>query len=686
MAYRLGQLREDFRKALALPPGEAFRRLKGRARGCAARLRDRRRSHELTEAEFLAALSTPAGSLAEFAARRLAQPCLVPAAPASPALARLLESREPGSLPPILAAAGALREGRFDLLGSGIRLLGEEIDWQLDFKSGKRWDASEVSLDILPEPDRGHDIKVPWELARMQHLPTLGIGAAISSDETFRDAAIRQIASFLRDNPVYRGVNWSCTMDVAIRAVQLLAAEGFMKGAGEPAFWSAFYRGLLTHARFIRDHLEDGPLRGNHFLADVSGLYLCALSLPELAEAFRWKLEARGFLIGEMQEQVRSDGWDFEASTSYHAFATEMFFFPALFGARRGDPFPAAYLARLEAMLAALAAVIRPDGSLPQIGDNDDGRFLIVSQYHRPRRDWRPLLALGSYLFRNETWLELADDAWVEGIWMLGEEFLAWADSLRAPRRAQRFASRAWPESGYFQLACDGVQVLVDAGGVGQKGNGGHAHNDTLSFELHAFGREMLVDRGAGCYTPSLATRNRFRATRAHNTVRVDGEEINPIPPATFSLVSADEPSVSRWRAGTSFTYLSAVHRGYLRLAAPLLHRRSILLHHRDGELQMEDRFEGTGAHRYEAGFHLPPGWSVRPDSQGWTAVEEGGEAGIRFRWVRPPDAAVTRVEEDEHSPSYGVLVPARVVRILWEASAPQRIRYRLQPFLGGGA
>ena len=686
MAYRLGQLREDFRKALTLPPAEAFRRFAGRARGCALRLRNRRRSRELTEAEFLQALSTPAASLAEFAARRAAQPPLVPAAPMAAALARLLEAREPASLPPILAAARALREDRFDLLGSGSRLLGEAIDWQLDFKSGKRWDASEYSLDILPEADRGHDIKVPWELARLQHLPTLGIGAALSSDETLRSAAIRQTASFLQGNPVYRGVNWSCTMDVAIRTVQLLAAEGFMRGAGEPEFWSAYYRALLTHARFIRDHLEDGPLRGNHFLADVSGLYLCALSLPELAEAFRWRMEARGFLIGEMQEQVRSDGWDFEASTSYHAFATEMFLFPALFGARRGDPFPAAYLARLEAMLAALAAVVRPDGSLPQIGDNDDGRFLIVSQYHRPRRDWRPLLALGSYLLRRESWLELAGDAWVEGAWVLGEEFLAWADSIGVPKRARRFASQAWPESGYFQLACGPIQMLVDAGGVGQKGNGGHAHNDTLSFELHAFGREILVDRGAGCYTPSLATRNRFRSTRAHNTVQVDGEEINPIPKAAFSLVSADEPSVSRWRSGTDFTYLRAAHRGYLRLAQPLLHRRSILLRHRDGEFQMEDRFEGTGLHRYEAGFHLPPGWSARPDPQGWCAFEEKGEAGIRFRWTRAPEAAVVRIEEDEHSPSYGVLVPARVVRISWEGSAPQRIRYRLKPLLGGGA
>jgi hypothetical protein len=685
MVYGLVQLREDFRKALSLPPAEALRRLKGRARGVAERLRQRF-SRELTEAELLRALAAPAAGMAEFVARRASQEPLVPGAPQAAALARLLKAREPASLHPVLAAGKALRANRFDLLGSGSCLLGEEIDWQADFKSGKRWDAAACSLDIVPVPDGGHDIKVPWELARLQHIPTLGLATAISSDETFRAAAIRQVTSFIARNPVYRGVNWTCTMDVAIRAVQMLAAEGFLRGAAEPSFWSAYYRSLLTHARFIRAHLEDGEIRGNHFLADVSGLYLCALGLPELAESFRWKLEARGFLLGEMQEQVHADGWDFEASTSYHAFATEMFLFPALFGERRGDPFPAAYLGRLEKMMAALAAVVRPDGTLPQIGDNDDGRFLILSQYHRRRRDWRPLLALGAYLFRNAAWLELAGDAWVEGVWMLGEDFLQWADSLPAPRRGRSFASRAFPDAGVVQLACGSIQMLLDAGGVGQKGNGGHAHNDTLAFELHAFGREILVDRGTGCYTPSLATRNRFRATRAHNTIRVDEEEINPLPQAAFSLASADSPSIERWRSGPHFTYVSAAHRGYLRLASPLLHRRSILFQHRDGEFQVEDRFEGSGSHRYEASFHLPPGWSVRSEAQGWTAFEEEGEVGIRFRWQLPPNGAVIRVEEDEHSPSYGVLAAARVVRIAWEGWAPQRLRYHLKPFLGGSA
>src|SRR5262249_54832747 len=163
-------------------------------------------------------------------------------------------------------------------------------------------------------------------------------------------------------------------------------------------------------------------------------------------------------------------------------------------------------------------------------GDNDDGRFLIFSQYHRPRRDWRPLLALGSFLLREEAWLRLCGDAWVEGGWVLGDRFPEWAARARAELPGRSFESRHFPDAGICQLGSGSIQMVIDAGGVGQAENGGHAHNDTLGFELHAFGREILPDRGTGTYTPSLPLRNRFRSTLAHNTIQVDGEEINIFP------------------------------------------------------------------------------------------------------------------------------------------------------------
>ena len=54
------------------------------------------------------------------------------------------------------------------------------IDWQIDFKSGYRWQENHVSSRLQYGHEPGVDIKVPWELARLQHLPQLAVAYAAS--------------------------------------------------------------------------------------------------------------------------------------------------------------------------------------------------------------------------------------------------------------------------------------------------------------------------------------------------------------------------------------------------------------------------------------------------------------------------------------------------------------------------
>ena len=49
------------------------------------------------------------------------------------------------------------------------------IDWQLDFKSGFRWSEATWHVDLRYGDQPGADVKVPWELARMQHLPLFAV-------------------------------------------------------------------------------------------------------------------------------------------------------------------------------------------------------------------------------------------------------------------------------------------------------------------------------------------------------------------------------------------------------------------------------------------------------------------------------------------------------------------------------
>ena len=85
----------------------------------------------------------------------------------------------------------------------------------------------------------------------------------------------------------------------------------------------------------------------------------------------------------------------------------------------------------------------------------------------------------------------------------------------------------AYPDTGIFIIKSDRLHLVVSAGPVGQNGNGGHGHNDKLSFELTVDGEELFLDPGTYLYTAIPEERNRFRSSPAHNTVLVRGEEQN---------------------------------------------------------------------------------------------------------------------------------------------------------------
>ena len=66
---------------------------------------------------------------------------------------------------------------------------------------------------------------------------------------------------WLDKNPVFFGVNWCCTMDVAIRACNLLLALPFFKDAKEiidEPFLTRFFNSIYQHGIYIEENLENG--------------------------------------------------------------------------------------------------------------------------------------------------------------------------------------------------------------------------------------------------------------------------------------------------------------------------------------------------------------------------------------------------------------------------------------------
>lgn len=543
----------------------------------------------------------------------------------------------------LLMRADAIIAHRFDLLGSGPVDLGRDIDWSLDFKSGRRWPLKHrLLLEGFYFDDS--DVKVPWELSRFQHLPLLAAAYKLSGERRYLDEIGAQLDSWIATNPVEMGVNWLCTMDVAIRAANWIAALSICaEEASGQAWGERAAESLLLHGRFIRSHLETAEARTNHYLSDVAGLLVVAALFGRGDEGAAWGRWAVDELIAEMEHQVRDDGCGHEASIPYHRLVSELF----LCGTQAGESlrpgaFPASYEERLSRMLDFVAAYTRPDGLAPQIGDNDDGRFLPLDDYGRG--DFRSHL----HLFRQAS-------------------------------RPYEPVTRSvdFPSGGYYVMRHDDLYVLVRCGDTGIYGLGGHAHNDQLSFELCCGETPLIEDPGTGTYYEDEGERMLFRSTAFHATLRVDRAEQNELPPwPRFPLGNRSRAEAVAWEAGDEQTAFAGRHHGFEALPVPAVHERSLELDAHRRELTIVDTVTSDLRHRLDWAF--PLGRCEQVSAGEGSAVAEFGSV----RLAIAVEGAQLWVEDGLYSPAYGVKEPRPFIAARGQ-SAPGRhsttIRLRVE-------
>lgn len=210
---------------------------------------------------------------------------------------------------------------------------------------------------------------------RLQHLPAVAYAFRLTAEQRFADLVAIQLQNWIARNPVGYGVNWSCAMDVALRAVSMSWAFELCRDDPRVAALAPdVYASLWAHGRYLETHLEDhGLVVGNHYVADLLGLCWLGALYPVFPEAKRWASEGRARLISQLPRQVRPDGGDFEASIPYHRLVLELLGLAAQILQANG--LGSAELVGVVGRMAAFtAAVLKPDGTAPQVGDNDGGR------------------------------------------------------------------------------------------------------------------------------------------------------------------------------------------------------------------------------------------------------------------------------------------------------------------------
>ncbi len=601
---------------------------------------------------------------------------------------QLLNDKFPNTISLVIAEADQICDHIVDLLGSGPYQFGESLDWHLDFKSGYRFDPNIYYKQIHPAPyPGGYDIKVPWELSRCQHLPRLGQAYQITRDEKYTLEFVAQLTDWIESNPWPYGVNWNCSMEVALRAINWLWALAFFiesPHVGEK-FVEKVAHNLYTHAEHIFHNLERSPeigYAGNHYFSNLVGLIYLGICCPFYHKSKTWL----SYGIAELEEivklQVWADGVDFESSISYHRLVTEMTLSVVWLCRQNSVIVPEIVLERLEKMLEFVCYYTKPDGTVPNIGDQDNGRLHRLGVWQELGREWLDhsyLVTIGRELLGkgNATWY--ANDMDSEVIWWLDEMY---HQHMPESRTNLVIGSRAFHNGGFYFMRHEDLYMALRAGANGTCGLGGHAHNDIFGFELFAYDKTFIVDPGTFAYTGDFEARNLFRSSRYHNCLTVDDKELNRIPEQEpFRMENDAGVEILHWESNHEFDYFSAQHNGYARLASPVIHRRCIYFDKVEGCWLVRDCVQGEGRHKLALNIHFMPMRLVREHYDGALVFTDCTEGANLALWFRGQNPDCVSLKDGWVSRSYGTRIKAKIVSWMSVVNLPFELQTIIYPY-----
>ncbi|MCB9263182.1 MAG: alginate lyase family protein [Flavobacteriales bacterium] len=292
------------------------------------------------------------------------------------------------------------------------------IDWQKDFKSGFRWSAKHLFDEQrkLMSEKKGVDLKVPWELSRLQHLPMAAIFASQKSPDNDKliSEIYCQILDFVMANPIGMGVNFNCPMDIGIRNANILLTLNFLPKEKENSQNNGLIANYIAEStKHILEDIEyrDG-LTSNHYLGNVLGVLFAGAYLENHKNADQWLAFGIQELERSMARQFFEDGSNFEGSTSYHRLSGEMMIWGAAVvlslskdrieklkayqtnGWKYEAPLfkphkqqfdfehfilSKSFWCKLKKSLFFAENISKRNGEIPQFGDNDSGRFVRLT-------------------------------------------------------------------------------------------------------------------------------------------------------------------------------------------------------------------------------------------------------------------------------------------------------------------
>jgi len=392
---------------------------------------------------------------------------------------------------------------------------------------------------------------------------------------------------------------------------------------------------LTLQAGWLAGRLER-HLLGNHLFANAKALVFAGL-LFEGPQASAWLATGLKIITQQLPEQVLPDGGNFERSPMYHAIFLEDVLDLINAAQRWPGLVPDAQLAgwRESAgrMLDWLDGMSHPDGEIALF---NDAAFGIAP----------PWSELQSYALRlgiergSPCRYALRDDGAV----------VTARDARKSMPSLDHFR-----DSGYARMQTQEAVALLDVAPLGPDYLPGHAHADTLAFELSVFGQRVVVNGGTSRY--GLGTeRLRERGTAAHSTVEVAGQNSSEVW-GGFRVARRAYPFDLQLENQAGVLQVACSHDGYKRLSGAPVHRREWAMD--AGSLQVADMVRG-GAHTAVARYILHPGVKVTAaDNNSWQLALASGQ-NLRVLVLE----GLGRIEPASYAPEFGIVLPTQCLAV----------------------
>jgi hypothetical protein len=492
-------------------------------------------------------------------------------------------------------AVNFLCDGHLELLGQ-VWPENASCEWFLDPQSNETWSSRRYTFDIPRKSGQGPgDVKLVWELSRLQHLQVLALGASVLDHAEAKDLCLKHLENWLDENPPYKGLGYACGIELASRVVSIMVIVTLIgTDAINPPMRSKLWRALVVHGRWIARFPSLFSSANNHLVAESAALYILGTLCPGVPEAGEWRSTGWKRLVREAERQILPDGVGAEQSPTYLAYTIEWLLLARMVDLSVRNVSSTELDNPIIRGACFIARISDIEGNTPSIGDNDEGVVI------------RPEL-------RETNYLASVVNA-VSSCMQRGElKHPAFKSDLRAQlltdnsQPISTFAARsiAFQEGGYSVMRSGGASnelfLMFDHGPLGFAETAAHGHADALSIWLHLNGEPILTDFGTYRYNADNGWRNWARSTAAHNTIEIDRRSQSDMT-GPFNWGRRAQAKLQECDLNGLVQVCSASHDGYAE-TDKIIHTRRVEM---DGtSVTVTDTLEGDGAHWVSLNFHF---------------------------------------------------------------------------------